>query len=89
MDAETLVWVGLVVLNLLAFYYMRRLFFRSCSDFGEAVRYWFTPDMWSWFDGDLAHDMWAEFKLGLYATSCAALAGAESLLFMPLIGKFS
>ena len=65
------------------------MFFRDWPEFGAAIRYWFTPGMWSWFDGELANDMWAEIKLGLYAASCAALVGAEYLLLLPLIAKLA
>jgi hypothetical protein len=87
MDTEITVWAGLTIVNLPIFYYMRGLFFRSWSGFFEAIRYWFTPDMWSWCKDEWGHDIWAEFRLGLYAVACVAVMSAELLLIAPLIAK--
>jgi len=52
---------GLVTLALLF-----KLFFSDLSEFGEAIRFWFTPEIVSMFRGEWGQDWWAEVKLGLW-----------------------
>jgi len=43
-----------------------KLFFRDLSAFGDALRFWFTPDVISMFRGEWGEDFFAELKLGLW-----------------------
>ena len=49
-----------------AFWALFRLFFADADEFGECIRYWLTPDIFSWFNGEGFEDMWAEMKLGMW-----------------------
>lgn len=40
-----------------------KLLFDDIYDFGECIRFWFTPNIISWFRGELDRDWWAELKL--------------------------
>ncbi|MCM8533249.1 MAG: hypothetical protein NE330_18920 [Lentisphaeraceae bacterium] len=44
-----------------------KLIFTDLSDFGDAVAYWFKPDIFSWFQGEGMEDFFAELKLGFLA----------------------
>lgn len=46
-----------------------RVFFSGMSDFLDAVRFWFTPNILSLFRGESTQDWWAEMKLALWIGS--------------------
>lgn len=55
-------------------------FFGDLENFSECVTYWFTPDAWSFFNGDYGEDFWAELKLSLWVMlSCGAGYGMYQL----------
>ena len=41
------------------------MIFEDQEEFQEAIRYLFTPEVFSLFKGEYMKDRWAEFKLGL------------------------
>ena len=43
-----------------------RLFFRDFEEFGEAIRFWFTPEIVSIFRGEWSQDWFAELKLTVW-----------------------
>lgn len=43
-----------------------KLFFKDMENFLECLRFWLTPDAWSFFKGEYWDDCWAELKLGLW-----------------------
>lgn len=49
---------GLVTLTVLF-----RLIFRDWDDFCECVVYSLKPDVYSWLQGDLEEDWWAEMRM--------------------------
>ena len=58
-----------------------RIFFRYPGDFGEAIRFWFTPDLFSALKGEYMDDWWNELKLSLWlGLGFAAGFGAFQLL---------
>src|SRR5580765_4863431 len=61
--------VALSVLCGLAFF---RLFFSDLSDFLECIRYWFQPDIISFFRGEWGEDQWCTMKLFLFLVLSAA-----------------
>lgn len=66
-------WILLVILlivNIPIFLMLGKFFFGGWDEFGEAVCYWFKPDIWSLFQGEHWDDMWAELKLGLFVLCC-------------------
>lgn len=49
---------ALIVLGLLF-----KPIFDDIDGFGDCVRFWLTPDIWSWMQGEGYDDWWAEMKL--------------------------
>ncbi len=45
--------------------------------FFEALRYWITPDAWSWLKGEGVDDLWAEMKLLVFLIACIAIVAGE------------
>ena len=56
---------GLVTSELVARWSFH-LFFHDRHDYGEAWKYSWKPDLFSWIDGELMDDWWASWKLGAY-----------------------
>jgi len=54
-----------------------KIFFDSKEDLFEAIRYWFTPDIISMFQGRAVEDFFGELKLFLWigATALGAYGG--------------
>ena len=74
-------YVALGVLNIPLYVFVGRLLFADWDGFFEAVKFWFKPDMWSWFDGEYWEDWVAELKLGvLLAVSAGAVVGVYWLI---------
>ena len=42
------------------------LFFSDLDDFLECIRFWLTPDLWSWYKDEASEDWWAELRFGLW-----------------------
>lgn len=61
MDTYVAILCGLVVAAVLW-----KPFFGDWENFSECVRYWFTPDIVSLFNGEYGEDWWAEMKLGAW-----------------------
>lgn len=56
-------------------------FFGSFEEFGECIRYWFTPDIFSWFSGEGMDGFWAELKLAAWGISGLAVGFGVNALF--------
>jgi len=41
-------------------------FFGDMDGFIDCVKFWFTPDVFSFFSGQYFEDRWSEMKLGLW-----------------------
>jgi hypothetical protein len=50
----------------IGWYLTFRLLFQNRSDFSEALRHWFTPDLLSMIRGDYAEAFWNELKMALW-----------------------
>jgi hypothetical protein len=61
-----------IVLGVLTGVAVMALLFKPIFDdfdgFAACLRYSWTPDIWSWFNGEGFEDMWAEMKLGFWWT---------------------
>lgn len=53
------------------------LFFRTWEDFFDALLFVLTPDIISFFRGQLSRDWWAEFTFGSFMISCLLVAIGE------------
>lgn len=53
-----------------------RLFFTDSADFLECLRFYFTPNIISWFRGEARQDRRASAKLGLWASISVAMGVA-------------
>ena len=84
MDGDTVVLVVLGVVNIPLYLLIGKILFGSWTDFGEAVRFWFTPDIFSMFRGEYMDDWAAELKLGLFIVVCGGCVYAEYLLIEKL-----
>ncbi len=77
-------WVILMVVNIPIFVVIGRVLFGSWADFGEALRFWITPDILSALRGEWGEDRIAEFKLlGLVMLAAITVAG-EHVAFVKL-----
>jgi len=85
METKYVVIGVLAVLNAPLYYLAGKLIFGDLDSFLEALKYWFTPDMWSWFRGEGWADMMAEWKLGLFLAICGGLVYVEYLLTIKLL----
>lgn len=51
--------------------------FDDWDGFIEALRYYLTPDFWSWIRGEGIDDWWAEFKVAAFIIACGAAVVGE------------
>ena len=82
-------WAYLIVCVLIdipIIVWFARVLFPGDGDFVDAIVFWFTPDMWSLFSGQLGDDIWAELKLGLVLFSVGALLFGEFWVGINWIG---
>ena len=82
MNVTLLVVLGVV--NIPLYIFIGKLFFSDWDDFGEAIRFWFTPDLWSAFRGEYWEDWLAELKLGLFLVACGGCVYGEYVLIHKL-----
>ncbi|HEX8988358.1 MAG TPA: hypothetical protein VF816_10380 [Rhodocyclaceae bacterium] len=54
-----------------------RALFGGRDGFGEAIRYWFIPDLYSFLVNKYFDDMWAEFRLWLWLALCVGCVITE------------
>ena len=78
-------WLILVGVNAPVFIWIGRWFFGGWEGFWECIRFWFTPDMWSMFQGEWADDLVAELKLGAFFGIWAACVYGEHLLLTKFV----
>jgi len=84
-----IVWGSLVVANIPVYLIVGKLFFKNGEEFGEAIAFWFTPDIFSAFSGEYWDDVWAEIKLSLLLVCCGAIVYGEHyglVYFFPSLG---
>ena len=64
--------VVLAVVNIPVHIVLAKLMFGGWEDFKEAVRFLFTPDIFSILTNEYIDDRWAEAKLGMFFILCVA-----------------
>lgn len=73
-------WIVLGVVNVPVYWGLGWVMFNSWDEFGEAIRFWITPDLFSAFRGEFVNDWWAELKLGVWASGCMGCVYGEAFL---------
>ncbi|MEG0772477.1 hypothetical protein [Clostridium sp.] len=73
----TTVIIILMVINIPIYKLIFRMIFVDGEDFREAVKYEFTPDLFSLFKGRYRKDKLGEFKLGMFIMLCILVVGLE------------
>jgi len=71
-------WAILIIANLPLYWLFAWLLFRTWENFSEALRFWITPDSWSFINGEFLNDWYAEAKLGLWIAASAGCVFAEA-----------
>jgi hypothetical protein len=80
-DSEPVRWTILTVVNIPVYLGLGSLFFGDWSGFWDCLRFWFTPDWISLFNGEYFEDRWSEAKLFLFAIICFAVLYGEYRAF--------
>jgi hypothetical protein len=72
-------WMVLVLIgaNIPVYIGIGRVVFGSWENFGECLRFWFTPDIFSMLRGEFTEDAWAEFKLLYFVAVCAVVVWVQ------------
>ena len=70
LDTTTTRWAVLAVVNIPIYLGLGSVFFGDWAGFFDCLRFWFTPDWISLFNGEYFDDHWAEMKLFLFAAIC-------------------
>lgn len=78
-------WIILGVVNIPVCFGIGWVFFRDWGGFWESIRFWFTPDLFSAFNGEYWDDWVGELKLGLWIACCAGCVYGEAMLIEKLL----
>ncbi len=70
----------LIAANIPLYIGIGRAIFGTWEDFGECLRFWFTPDIFSMLRGEFTEDAWAELKLLYFVVLCVLLVGVQYFL---------
>ena len=71
--------VGVLVL-------MFKPIFGNAQGFGQCVKFWLTPDVFSLFRGEYCEDRWNEMKLGLWIAMGVITSVCVSVALMKVLG---
>lgn len=74
---EIIIIIILLAVNLPVYKYVFGLFFDSKEDFDEAIRYVFTPNIFSLFKGEYMKDRFSEMKVGFFVACCLLIILVE------------
>jgi len=75
------IWIILgIVANMPVCYGLGRLIFKDGDEFGKAIFFWLTPDIYSFIRGEWTDDLWAELKLGFWVFTCIGTVMMEVFL---------
>ncbi|AEI45716.1 hypothetical protein [Paenibacillus mucilaginosus] len=85
MNADGLIHLMLLLLNLPLFRRLFRLFFPDEDDFRAALQFSLTPDLISLLRGRFLKDKWEETRLLFFVISCLAVTYGEWLLVNRLV----
>ena len=80
----TLVILG--VLNIPVYILIGKVFFGDLAGFFDALKFWFTPNIFSLFRGRYGDDIMAEFKLVIFIFVCGLCVYGEYKLILKLFG---
>jgi hypothetical protein len=72
--------VFLVVANWPVYRYLVAVLFGGREGFGEAIRYWFIPDLYSYLKNRYIEDIWAELRLGVLLAIAAGCVVIEYMM---------
>ena len=78
--------VILAVLNIPIYILIGKVFFGDFAGFLTALKFWFTPDVFSLFKGRYWDDTMAEMKLGVFIFVCGLCVYGEYKLILKLFG---
>jgi hypothetical protein len=84
MDRNVIILIVLSVVNIPLYLVIGKVLFGGWVEFLDAVKFWFTPDVFSLFRGEYADDFWAELKIGLFVVLCGACVFGEFRLIQKL-----
>ena len=84
---DTIEWVILIAGAVFGLALSFKLFFRHPGDFLEAIKFWFTPDIFSLFRGQWAQDQWNEMKLIIWFVVGGAFGMVALEIFQKLSGR--
>jgi len=73
-------WVILIGANTPLYLLVGWAIFKTWDGFFESVRYWITPDAWSWLRGEGVEDLWAELLLLAFLITCGSCIAIEHIL---------
>ena len=73
--------IGLVVVDVLAFWGLWYVIFKDWDDFVESVRNLLTPDIVSIFRDVSVDVVWSEFKCAIWLLLCLSLVASEYWVF--------
>ena len=79
-------WIILGIVNIPSYFFIGKIIFKTWEDFGESIRFWLTPDIFSAFNGEYWEDWIGELKLGLWIAFCWGSVFLEGLLIDRIIG---
>lgn len=78
--------VILAIINIPLYFLIAKLLFESWEGFFDAIKFWLTPDSWSFLTGEFWDDAVAEFKLAVWVVGSAACVYGEIWLINKLMG---
>ena len=73
--------IGLLVVDVLAFWGLWYVIFKDWDDFVESVRNLLTPDIVSIFRDVSVDVVWSEFKCAIWLLLCLSLVASEYWVF--------
>lgn len=80
-----MLWLLLIVFNFPIYHILvRYVFWDDWGGFWKALKFFFTPELFSALRGEFYEDLWEELKLTLFLGACAGLILAEYQLLQPL-----
>ena len=69
--------IVLIIVNWPLYRWFVKILFGGVGGLGEAVRYWFIPDLYSFLTNRYFEDWWAELRLTVWLMMCAGCVIAE------------
>ncbi|WP_242835652.1 hypothetical protein [Ruminiclostridium josui] len=86
---ESIVAIILLIANIPVYKKILRCIFRDREDINDAIKYSFTPDLFSLFKGNYWKDKMGEAKISAFVFCCVAVVVIEFLIIKWIIGIFA